>query len=316
MEIYLNELLEKKSKNDAKNNFKFLEMLGEGSFGRVMKAIYLPESNLVAVKEISKVSAKMQISTIKKEVSILQQLEHKNIVNFLGHIESEEKLYIMMDLIHGGTLKNLITNRSEKLNENNIRVIFRNLLEAIDYLHSREIVHRDLKLENIMIDNPNDLSTIKLIDFGVSDQTLYDDKTYKDHCGTLIYMAPEQFGGKVYNKSVDIFSCGIILYMLLNNGEHPIYVNGDTKEIYEKKLKNMIITFKNENISIIARNLITKLLHMNPFKRYTVNDALKHPWITLNKLDNIPKSYIEKFNDESRKNKLKNVLFLLTNFSY
>lgn len=111
------------------------------------------------------------------------------------------------------------------------------LFGAVDYLHSREICHRDIKPENIMFDDINDLNSLKLVDFGLSAQYFEALEEY-DFCGTLIYMAPEQIDQKIYTKSVDIWSCGIIMYMLLNNGKHPLYNKGNTSREYTEILKH------------------------------------------------------------------------------
>ena len=113
----------------------------------------------------------------------------------------------------------------------------RNLSEAIEYIHSREIIHRDIKPENILINDLNDLNSIKLADFGLSTQYLEEQEEF-ERCGTVIYMSPEQMAGKkFYTKNVDIWSCGIILYILLN-GIHPFLVKGDTLTKYSERLKS------------------------------------------------------------------------------
>ncbi len=111
-----------------------------------------------------------------------------------------------------------------------------NLFDAVEYLHSREIVHRDIKPENILFDDYKDLSTLKLIDFGLSSQ-YFEVMGDFEFCGTLLYMAPEQLEKRVYTKAIDIWSCGIIMYMLLNNGTHPFYLKGDSSNQFVDKLK-------------------------------------------------------------------------------
>jgi calcium/calmodulin-dependent protein kinase I len=236
MEIDFEEL------NDSKQYdtyFAKIKDIGCGSYGTVMHAIYKLTGKEVAVKIVNKNSPNsMEIQKIKQEVKILKQLSHKNIVTFIDCKESRDKLYIIMEYIKHGTLKELIDKRIEQgkyVDEAEIAIIMKSLLETIQYLHSMEIVHRDIKPENILISNLDDLSTIKIVDFGLSAQYFEINEEY-DFCGTLIYMAPEQIEKKFYSKSIDIWSCGIIFYLLLN-GQHPLFSKGDTKKSFIQKLK-------------------------------------------------------------------------------
>jgi serine/threonine protein kinase len=111
-----------------------------------------------------------------------------------------------------------------------------NLFDAVDYLHSREIVHRDIKPENILLANQKDFTSLKLIDFGLSSQ-YFEIMGDFEFCGTLLYMAPEQLEKRVYTKSIDIWSCGIIMYQLLNNGIHPFHNKGDDSNSFSERLK-------------------------------------------------------------------------------
>jgi len=248
MEIYLDEINEP-IPDEFEKYFKFIENVGSGSFGTVVKAVNLENNNLIAVKSVNKFGAKgkpKDINKLKKEILILKQLKHKNIVEFYGFIETSQKLYIMMEYIHNGTLKNLLEKRKYKnFTEEEASKMLECLFSAVEYLHSREICHRDIKPENIMFENSNDMATLKLVDFGLSSQYFEAMDNY-EFCGTLIYMAPEQIDSKVYTKSIDIWSCGIIMYMVLNNGVHPIYKKGDKYNQYIQKLKKPNINFLNK----------------------------------------------------------------------
>jgi calcium/calmodulin-dependent protein kinase I len=237
MEIYFDEINETEV-DDFGLYFKEIRVIGSGSYGTVIQAIYLETDEEVAVKIVRKDNKKPnQINKIKQEVNILKQLKHKNIIEFKNYIETNSKLYIIMEYIENGTLKNLIDIRKTEKNnftDEEVSSIMKSLFEAINYLHSFHIVHRDLKPENILIYNRNDFSSIKLADFGLSAQ-YFEIKEEFEFCGTLIYMAPEQIVKKFYSKSIDIWSCGIIMYILLNF-IHPLYRKGDTKNIYLKKL--------------------------------------------------------------------------------
>jgi serine/threonine protein kinase len=247
MEIYLDEINQSIS-DEFDQYFKFIDYIASGSFGTVIKAIYLETNKVVAVKVINKGGREKQknIARLKQEITILKQLKHKNIVEFHGFIETNQKIYIIMEYIQNGTLKTLMEKRKErKITEEEASKMMECLFSAVDYLHSREICHRDIKPENILFDNYNDVSTLKLVDFGLSAQYFEVLEEY-EFCGTLIYMAPEQIEKRVYSKTIDIWSCGIIMYMLLNNGKHPIYAKGDRHRDYVEKLKKPKWTFQNK----------------------------------------------------------------------
>jgi serine/threonine protein kinase len=142
-----------------------------------------------------------------------------------------------------------------------------------------------------MLSEENDLNSIKIIDFGLSAQN-FDLLINNDYCGTYIYMAPELIEKKLYFNSVDMWSIGILMFILLNKGKHPFYVKGDTKREIAKKIKIGKINFY-EKISPMAKHLILKLLEPNPSWRYTAIQAIKHPWITRNVNDIPPKTFNE-----------------------
>ena len=191
-----------------------------------------------------------------------------------------------MELIKSGTLSHWIKAHIENITEVEASVIIGRLLSAVEYLHIKQICHRDIKPENIMLNNFNDLTSLKLIDFGLSAQH-FDSLEHSDYCGTLLYMAPEQIEKKLYSKTVDIWSIGVIMFMLLNQGKHPFYIKGDKKQGYVQKLKNAKVTLFNK-CSPMAELLLRKLLEPNPSWRYTADRAIKHPWITRKVDEDVP----------------------------
>lgn len=287
MEIYIDELTKDEAPDELEEKFKFVKSIASGSFGTVIQAVEKSTNQEVAVKVINKSGARPSlISKMKEEISILKQLKHENIVNFLGYIETNSKLYIIMELIKSGTLSQWIKAHIENITEVEASVIIGRLLSAVEYLHIKQICHRDIKPENIMLNNFNDLTSLKLIDFGLSAQH-FDSLENSDYCGTLLYMAPEQIEKKLYSKTVDIWSIGVIMFMLLNQGKHPFYIKGDKKQGYVQKLKNAKVTLFNK-CSPMAELLLRKLLEPNPSWRYTADRAIKHPWITRKVDDDIP----------------------------
>ena len=287
MEIYLDELTKDEAPDELESKFNIVKSIASGSFGTVIQAVEKSTNREVAVKVINKSGARPSlISKMKEEISILKQLKHENIVQFFGYIETNSKLYIIMEFIKSGTLSHWIKTHIEHITEEQAAIIIGRLLSAVEYLHLKQICHRDIKPENIMLNNYNDLTSLKLIDFGLSAQH-FDSFEYSDYCGTLLYMAPEQIEKKLYSKTVDIWSIGVIMFMLLNQGKHPFYIKGDKRKGYIQKLKNTKITLFNK-CSPMAEVLLRKLLEPNPSWRYTADKAIKHPWITRKVNDEVP----------------------------
>ena len=284
MEIDLAELT-RDSPYELDSDMKYIETIDHGAFGTVLHVLDLTTNEDIAVKVINKIGLSYSyIEKVKEEISILRILKHPNIVKFFGYIETNSQLLIKMEYIKFGTLKHWI-NQREKINEEEASIIIQKILSAINYLHSKQICHRDIKPQNVMLSRENDLTSIKIIDFGLSAQN-FDKLINNNYCGTFIYMAPELIEKKLYFISVDIWSIGILMYLLLNKGKHPFYIKGDNKIDVAKKIKKGKIKFY-EKISPMARHLISKFLEPNPSWRYTASQAIKHPWITRN-INDIP----------------------------
>ena len=293
-----------------KSKFTKLAPLGKGSFGQVYTALEISTGEIFAVKQISLHNPKVQYENIISEAQLLKNVSHPNIVKYYNYYEDNDNIYIIMEYLTGGTLQNFIDeHKKEKITENEARIIITQILKALNYLHySCDICHRDIKPENILFKNENDINSLKVVDFGLSSGS-FEQKDCLSKCGTLCYMAPEQISKKVYSKGVDIWSTGIILYELLNNGQNPFYKKGDTRESFIRKVSNEELKFdENCSISEMAKNLMRKLLMKNPSHRYTAIPALAHPWITMRKYDKIPFSTCDKFLVEEHKKTLSNLL--------
>lgn len=256
------------------SRYEPLETLAKGAFGTVIKANDKLTSNTVAVKIISKNHSKdIAIIQLKNEVCGLKKSNHPNIVKLFDFYETEQSIYIVMEYIKGGTLRNYIETHKKKITEKNAKKIIYYLLQAVDYLHKSNIIHRDIKLDNIMFNDPKDLSSLKLIDFGLSAQF----ENYNgEFCGTLLYMSPERLFAKNYTKESDIWSIGIILHILLN-GNHPFYQKGCTKEKFLTKVRDGEIIYS-KRISTSSKDLLEHLLEPQQHLRYTASFALSHKW--------------------------------------
>ena len=303
MEIDITEL-KRKFPYELGPGLKYLETIDHGAFGTVLHVLDLASNEDMAVKVINKNSLS-SINKMKEEISILRKLNHPNIVKFFGYTETNNQLLIKMEYIKFGTLKFWIKQK-EKISEEESSIILSKVLSTIEYLHSKQITHRDIKPENIMLSKKNDLESIKIIDFGLSTQS-YELLINNDYCGTYIYMAPELIEKKLYFSSVDIWSIGILMYILLNKGKHPFYSKGDTEEEIARKIKEGKINF-NEKISPMSKHLIMKLLEPNPSWRYTASQAMKHPWITRN-INDIPPATFNELLYKSNNKKIMKDLF-------
>ncbi|XP_051056510.1 sperm motility kinase-like [Phodopus roborovskii] len=195
-------------------DFRILKSLDFGSFGVVKLACHLPTNTQVAVKVLEKNPTAVADNT--SEVEILQSLEHRNIVRFFHAIDTVNMTYVVMEYVPGKNLE-MFLRKVAYLTEDEARPIFQQMVTAVHFLHQRLIAHRDIKLENILIDRAGN---VKLCDFGLAIQ-LKEGQMLKKGCGSLHYMAPEILAGKPYDGlAVDMWSLGVVLYVLVT-GQFP-----------------------------------------------------------------------------------------------
>ena len=313
MEIFMNELTNE-SPYELGKDMKYIEDIDHGAFGQVIHVTELSTNRDLAVKVINKSGAgSALIKKMKEEIAILKQLKHENIVRFFGFKETNNQLLIKMEYIKYGTLSRWMKDH-HKISESDASTILGRVISAVEYLHSKQICHRDIKPENIMISKENDLKSIKIIDFGLSAQH-FNYLSNNDYCGTLIYMAPEQIEKKLYYLSVDIWSIGILMYMLLNNGKHPFYHKGDKKQDFINKIKAGKLKYINK-LSFMAKNLNSKLCEPNPSRRYSAFLAAKHPWITRNIYDEIPMTFNDIIVRNNNKKNAANIIMISIFLNY
>ncbi len=314
MEIYCEDL-EKESLYDLNKDLIFIEDIDEGAFGKVIHAKEKSTQRDIAVKIMDKRQASPDlIKKMKEEISILKKLSHKNIVKFYGQIETSNQFLIKMEYIKYGNLSQWM-KKHKKISEEEASIILKQVLSAVAYLHNNQICHRDIKPDNIMLSKEDDLNSIKIVDFGLSTQ-YFDSLFNSDYCGTIIYMAPEEIERKSYFLSVDLWSIGILMYMLLNKNEHPFYHEGETEEDFINKIKTFKELKCNNKISYMAMNLMKKLLEPDPIKRYKADDALKHPWITRNVKDKIPQTFNELLNNDNIINNARELMMISIFLNY
>jgi calcium/calmodulin-dependent protein kinase I len=280
--------------------YEFLELLGRGAFGKVYRCLNRESHSSCAVKILSKAHFRSELTSILNEVRILSSLHHPNIVQFCEVRQSHNHVYIEMELLLGGTLQTAL--ESHRFDDSAAAEILKGVMSAVSYLHSHDIIHRDLKPANIIFVESPSIPHVKLTDFGLSakfTEANYLQSLYQN-CGTMSFMAPEQAQSRPYSRPVDIWSCGIILYMLLE-GVHPLLAPQETKDSYIEKLQAPKWNF-GKGFSPLARDLFERMVAVEPLERYTADQVLRHPWITRQN-DEIPRTFVERvqtYNDQSR----------------
>ena len=256
--------------------------IGTGAFGTVRLCIHKATRQTRACKILKK--ATQDINSLKEEVEILSKLSHPNIMQLYEVYNDKTNFYIVSEFCQGGELFDAISKKGN-FNENEASKIMKQVLSAITYSHQNNIVHRDLKPENILLEDKGNDSIIKIIDWGCAKNFNKNEKlTNKD--GTPYYIAPEVLEG-YYDEKCDIWSCGVILYIMLCG--YPPF-DGENEEEILDKVKKGIFEFPKEewkNISKDAIDLIEKMLTFESNKRISALECLSHKWFIKNKNKNI-----------------------------
>ena len=261
-----------------------LNYLGKGGFGRVYKVKHKLSNQFRAMKIIKCKADNPHSNSLEilKQINILKTLDHPNIIKIYEFYSTEKYIYIINELCTGGELFNKIVE-VKYFTESTACFIMRQLLSAVAYCHDKGVIHRDLKPENILIEDSEEKDKeyfhIKIIDFGTCE--ILKKKKLTEQIGTSFYIAPEVLKNG-YNEKCDLWSCGVILYILLC-GSPPFYGKNE-KEIFQKILEGNV-NFKHKiwnKISSDAKNLVTKLLQVDPKKRLSATKALEDVWFQKN----------------------------------
>jgi len=261
------------------DTFDIKDELGKGAFSIVYLAVNKKTGEKVAVKTIDKKAASttQDQNRLKTEVEILKKVSHPNIVCLKDMFETSEKLYLIMELVTGGELFDKIVEKGQ-YSERDASVIVKNLLSAVEYLHSANIAHRDLKPENLLLKGGANDTDVMLSDFGLS-KIVGVESMMETACGTPYYVAPEVLSATGYDKEVDLWSVGVITYLLLCG--FPPFYGESLPEVFEQIMKaefDYPDPYWTE-ISKEAKDLISKLLVVDSKQRLTATQALAHPWI-------------------------------------
>ena len=283
--LKMKKYLTKADRGTIEDNYKIISKLGKGSFGSVFKVQNIKTNEIRALKVIKKTSIIYQDDDHKflKEIEILIKLEHPNIIKIYEYYTDDINYYLITDYISNGELYNYVY-KAKSFNERQTQYIMKQVLCAVNYLHLNNIAHRDIKLENILVEqeitsNDEQLLNVKLIDFGTSNYVKTENTNYFTvKVGSPFYMAPEVLNKK-YNNKCDIWSCGVIMFMLLRG--HPPFKGENQEELF-KSIQNDIINYNEmTELSELAKELMSKMLERNVDLRYSADECLKHKWMKI-----------------------------------
>lgn len=246
--------------------------LGSGGFGKVKLAIHEYTGSKVAIKIITKKLIKSQkiSSKIQREIRLMKYFNHPNIIKLYQVLDTAQNIFVVMEYVSGGELFELV-NDSRGFDEATSRRYFRQIIDGVEYCHQNLVSHRDLKLENILVDEKG---VIKIADFGLSN-FMKDGQFLRTSCGSLHYASPEIVKGIQYTGAeIDIWSCGVILYAMLT-GSLPF--EDESKAVIVEKITKGAYMIPSQ-VSPLARDLVAKMLKVNPVERISIQEIKRHPW--------------------------------------
>ncbi|XP_056386565.1 calcium/calmodulin-dependent protein kinase type II subunit gamma isoform X6 [Hyla sarda] len=261
------------------DEYQLYEELGKGAFSVVRRCVKKSSSQEYAAKIINtkKLSARDH-QKLEREARICRLLKHPNIVRLHESISEEGFHYLVFDLVTGGELFEDIVAR-EYYSEADASHCIHQILESVNHIHQHDIVHRDLKPENLLLASKCKGAAVKLADFGLAIEVQGDQQAWFGFAGTPGYLSPEVLRKDPYGKPVDIWACGVILYILLVG--YPPFWDEDQHKLYQQ-IKAGAYDFPSpewDTVTPEAKNLINQMLTINPAKRITADQALKHPWV-------------------------------------
>uniref|UniRef100_A0A674B676 calcium/calmodulin-dependent protein kinase n=1 Tax=Salmo trutta TaxID=8032 RepID=A0A674B676_SALTR len=261
------------------DEYQLYEELGKGAFSVVRRCVKKSNGQEFAAKIINtkKLSARDH-QKLEREARICRLLKHPNIVRLHESISEEGFHYLVFDLVTGGELFEDIVAR-EYYSEADASQCINQILESVHHMHQHDIVHRDLKPENLLLASKLKGAAVKLADFGLAIDVQGDEQAWFGFAGTPGYLSPEVLRKDPYGKPVDIWACGVVLYILLVG--YPPFWDEDQHKLYQQ-IKAGAYDFPSpewDTVTPEAKNLINQMLTINPAKRITADQALKHPWI-------------------------------------
>ncbi|XP_076296509.1 calcium/calmodulin-dependent protein kinase II isoform X21 [Lasioglossum baleicum] len=261
------------------DNYDLKEELGKGAFSVVRRCVQKSTGHEFAAKIINtkKLTAR-DFQKLEREARICRKLQHTNIVRLHDSIQEENCHYLVFDLVTGGELFEDIVAR-EFYSEADASHCIQQILESVQHCHHNGVVHRDLKPENLLLASKAKGAVVKLADFGLAIEVQGDAQAWFGFAGTPGYLSPEVLKKEPYGKPVDIWACGVILYILLVG--YPPFWDEDQHRLYAQ-IRAGSYDYPSpewDTVTPEAKNLINQMLTVNPSKRITASEALKHPWI-------------------------------------
>ncbi|CAO1437808.1 unnamed protein product [Diamesa serratosioi] len=261
------------------DNYEIKEELGKGAFSIVKRCVQKSTGLEFAAKIINtKKLTSRDFQKLEREARICRKLQHPNIVRLHDSIQEENYHYLVFDLVTGGELFEDIVAR-EFYSEADASHCIQQILESVNHCHSNGVVHRDLKPENLLLASKAKGAAVKLADFGLAIEVQGEQQAWFGFAGTPGYLSPEVLKKEPYGKAVDIWACGVILYILLVG--YPPFWDEDQHRLYAQ-IKAGTYDYPSpewDTVTPEAKNLINQMLTVNPYKRITASEALKHPWI-------------------------------------
>ncbi|KAM6909451.1 protein kinase D4 [Xenentodon cancila] len=252
------------------------EVLGSGQFGVVYGGTHRTSSRSVAIKVINKTRFPTEERHLRNEVIILQNLSHPGVVLVEGMFETSEHVFVVMQKLHGDMLEMILSSEKGRLPERITRFLIIQILEALRYLHLKHVAHCDLKPENVLLASADPLPQVKLCDFGFA--RIIGEKSFRRSIvGTPAYLAPEVISSSGYNRSLDMWSLGVILYVSLS-GTFPFNEDEDIRQ----QITNAAFMYPCQpwaSVSLEAVSLVNNLLQVSVRRRFTVGKALGHSWL-------------------------------------
>ncbi|CAD8147407.1 unnamed protein product [Paramecium pentaurelia] len=281
------------------HHYTLLKKIGSGNFADVFKAVNKNDGSEYAIKCFRKAKLNESVDrlAIIKEISIMKKIQHESVIRLYEVFEGDEFLFLVLEYLKGGELHQYMKKSPPFSEEKCSKLIFR-LLKAVSSIHQKGILHRDIKPENIMLRNKDDIENICIGDFGLADYYSPSGQYLFTRCGTPGYVAPELLQDKVYDFKVDVYSVGILMFILIA-GKSPF----DGKDYDDVVMRNYYakVKFEDCKLSDIGMDLLQGLMNKNPIKRLTAEEALNHPWFASENLTKTCQFKIRKQNQTTLK---------------